>query len=296
MTTSSYYLGVDGGGSKTLAVIVDAQGHARGRGVAGSAYYAAIGLEQAVQNILRAIEQAKEESACGPSLSNAWLGLAGVDRLSDSTLLAPRMASLASIVRITNDADLAFGALPAQTGVVLIAGTGSIALGRNEHGIVTRAGGWGHILGDEGSGYDIGRQGLQAATRMVDGRGKSTLLLDLILQHWHIHKPQDMLDEVYLADDKAKIAQIALCVIHAAQQDDAVALALVAHAADELALLVQAVRLHVSQDSVPLALGGSLLLHNDFFRACVLQRIQHVEPILHVHQPALSAARAAISF
>ncbi len=158
---SLYYLGVDGGGSKTLAVIVDEQGRECGRGLAGSANYVAVGLELAIQNIYSAVMRATHEVADALPLCKAWLGLAGVDRPSDSALLVSHLHTLASSVQITNDADLALSALPGVAGIVLIVGTGSIALGRNEEGSVTRVGGWGHILGDEGSGYDIGRQGLR---------------------------------------------------------------------------------------------------------------------------------------
>ena len=197
---------------------------------------------------------------------------------------------------MTNDAELLLSALGKQAGVVLIVGTGSIALAQDEAGNVSRVGGWGHILGDEGSGYDIGRRGLQAAVRAVDGRGQATLLLDLILQHWKLRTAEDLIDAVYTVDNKAKIAQAATYVIHAARQGDAVALEIVEQAADELALLVQTVSPSLSQ--LPIALGGGLLLHDDFLREHILHRIQQkqdIGPVIHVEHPAFSAACAAIT-
>src|SRR5450631_2208321 len=111
----AYYVGIDGGGSKTLAVIVDAQGKERGRGQAGSSNYKAVGLELAVSNIYSAVKQASLElnEQTHPALHfrKAWLGLAGADRPDDYLLLMTQLASLAREVRITNDAELLLSAL-----------------------------------------------------------------------------------------------------------------------------------------------------------------------------------------
>ena len=296
MLTEQYYLGVDGGGSKTLAVVVDAQGRECGRGRAGSANYAAVGLERAVHNIYDAVKQATSNGSCSLPLAKAWLGLAGIDRPSDATLLSSHLSELAAFVLITNDAELLLSALGKDAGLVLIVGTGSIALARTQDGTITRVGGWGHILGDEGSGYDIGRRGLQAVVRAVDGRGKATLLLDLILQHWQLRTIEDLFDAVYTVDNKARIAQVATHVTEAARRGDAVALEIVEQASNELALLVHTITPPMSR--LPIVLGGGLLLHDDFLRESVLYRIQqkqNIGPILSVEHPAFSAACGVIT-
>ncbi len=296
MSIQQYYLGVDGGGSKTLAIVVDAQGRECGRGRAGSANYAAVGLDRALHTIHDAIMQATCDIPCALPLAKAWLGLAGIDRPSDAILLSSYLHEFATFVRVTNDAELLLSALGKDAGLVLIVGTGSIALARAQDGTVTRVGGWGHILGDEGSGYDIGRRGLQAVVRAADGRGKGTLLLDLILHHWQLYTVEDLIDAVYTADNKAKIAQVAAVVSEAAQRSDQVALEIVEQAADELALLVHTITPPMSQ--LPIALGGGLLLHDDFLREHVLYRIQQkqdIGPIIKVEHPAFSAACAAIT-
>jgi len=224
------------------------------------------------------------------------LGLAGIDRPSDATLLGSYLRELATFVLVTNDAELLLSALGKQAGIVLIVGTGSIALARDQEGNVSRVGGWGHILGDEGSGYDIGRWGLQAAVRAADGRGQATLLLALILQRWQLRTAEDLIGAVYTIDNKARIAQAATYVTHAARQGDQIALGIVEQAADELALLVQTVSPSLSQ--LPIALGGGLLLHDDFLREHILHRIQQkqdIGPVMHVEHPAFSAACAAIT-
>jgi glucosamine kinase len=294
-----FALGVDGGASKTLAIVVDAQGQERGRGVAGSSNHTAVGLEHALAQLHLAIEQAIEQSGCQPPFAAAWLGMAGVDRPEDAALLLPHITSLAGTIRLTNDAELLLSALNQAVGVALIAGTGSIALGRDRHGTATRAGGWGHILGDEGSGYEIGRQALQAAARAADGRGPATTLLERILQHWNLQRPDDLFAQVYQRAEKADIARLSTLVFAAAHAGDHQAGKIIQLAAEELALAALTVcrALSFPDESVPLALGGGLLVQEVGFRWQVLRRIhrhRQVQSVL-VEQPALSAARAAIA-
>jgi glucosamine kinase len=299
VSVGSYYLGVDGGGSKTLAVVVDDQGKERGRGLAGSSNYQVIGLEQAVHTIHEAVEQAITEARLHLPLRKAWLGLAGVDRPGDQKKLLPQCQNLAEFVHVTNDADLILGALEQNVGVALIAGTGSIALGRDGSGKTVRAGGWGYLIGDEGSGYAIGCRGIQAAVRAADGRGPQTMLLDTILQHWQLQKAEDIIGHVYADGAKARIAQLATYVFQATKHGDTVACEIVQQAANELALAVNAVatQLTFPQQQVPLALGGGLLLNETDFNSLVLQCVRHritLGQIVHNEQPALSAARSLI--
>lgn len=296
--TSSYSLGVDGGGSKTLAIIVDAQGNQCGQGLSGSSNYAAVGMSQAVAHIHSAVEEASREAGCTLPLRASWLGLAGIDRPDDCDALLPHLRSLATTVHLTNDAELLLSALDNAVGVALIAGTGSIALARDAQGSIKRTGGWGHILGDEGSGYDIGRRGLQAATRAADGREPGTMLLELIMQHWNLTKADDLIDKVYHAADKAAIAQVSTQVFAAARSGDNIAREIVRQAAQELALAAITVGTIVEPSRpLPIALGGGLLLHEEDFREQVLDAIREhraVGQLALVTQPALSAARAAM--
>ncbi|HEY7358415.1 MAG TPA: BadF/BadG/BcrA/BcrD ATPase family protein [Ktedonobacterales bacterium] len=298
----SLFLGIDGGGSKTLAVIVDAQGQERGRAQAASSNYQAVGIEAALAALHAAAEQAARVAGGALPVRAAWLGLAGVDRPADQRLLLPRLHALAGSIRLTNDAELLLSALDDAVGVALVAGTGSIALGRNARGAAARAGGWGHILGDEGSGYDIGRQALQAATRAADGRGEATALLEQITRAWGLERPDDMIGRVYNNDDdKALIARLAPLVLRAARDGDHAARQIARRAADELALAALAVckSLDFSGGRVGLALGGGLLLNETALRGQVLRRIRRRQPlgrVALVEQPALSGARASRSF
>ncbi|GER81390.1 MAG: hypothetical protein IMW90_17175 [Thermogemmatispora sp.] len=294
-----FYLGVDGGGSKTLAIVVDRHGRERGRALAGSANYASVGQEEAVHQVQLAAERALQAAGAESRPRAAWIGLAGLDRPADHAVLSPRLATLADQVHVTNDAELPLAALEQAVGVVLIAGTGSIALGRDACGHLCRAGGWGYLLGDEGSGYDIGRQALQAATRAADGRGPHTSLLPRILAYWGLERAEDLIGVVYHGLETAAVARLATCVFAAAREGDRVARRIVGNAATELALaaLVVSNQLEFSDNVVPLALAGSLLVREAPFRAQILRRLRarrRLGQVVIVEEPALSAAKAAI--
>ncbi|WP_338254744.1 BadF/BadG/BcrA/BcrD ATPase family protein [Dictyobacter halimunensis] len=297
---ASYYLGIDGGGSKTLAVLVNQRGEEVGRGLAGSANYTGVGLATAVSNIYTATQQALSSLDPQTTISKAWLGVAGVDRPADHAALMPQLQDLAQTVYLTNDAELGLSVLPEAVGVVVIAGTGSIALGRNSSSLTSRAGGWGHLLGDEGSGYALGIQALQAAVRAADGRAPQTILLERILQTWELTNAEELISAVYFSDDKSKIARLSTCVLQAERDGDATAAALVQTAIAELVLVVKTVAAKLNftaQRALPLALGGGLLLNETSFQARFLKQlasVQPLDPVVHIEQPALNAARTII--
>lgn len=299
------FLGVDGGGTKTRAVVVDAAGIERGAATGAGANPHRAGVERAVEAITATATEAARLAGARLPLAAAWLGLSGLDAPADYAALAPRLASLAGATHLVNDAELLLAALPAQVGVALIAGTGSIAVGRNAAGATTRVGGWGHALGDEGSGYALGGAALVAAARAADGRGEPTILLERILSAWGLAEARQLIARVYAGADggaTAPVAQVATVVLQAARDGDAVAQGIVQRGADELALATlttaRALGFGSAAAPLPLALGGSLLLRAADYREAVLrgvsQRIALGETAL-VEQPALSAARAAIT-
>ncbi len=295
--TEGYFLGVDGGATKTLAVIVDGAGREIGRGIAGSGNQAAVGLERAVASIREAVTAAAQQAGSDGAFRAAWIGLAGVDRPGDRDRLLPHLDPLADVIRLTNDAELALTGLAGAVGVAVIAGTGSIVVGRDASGRMARSGGWGHILGDEGSGYEIGRLALKAAARASDGRGPQTALLPAIMAEWRLARPDAMIDRVYPEGDKGEIARLSALVFAAAREGDAVARRIVREAATELALAALAVgeMLQFPEGALPVALAGGMLIHEVDFRAVVLRRLRRRRPVGQVAlvaEPALSAARA----
>jgi glucosamine kinase len=290
---------VDGGGSKTVAVVVDAQGRELGRATAGSSNATVVGTEHAANHVRHAVADAVRLAGAVLPLRSIWIGLSGIDRPGMREQLHPLLRSLSVDIRLTNDAELIYGALDGGVGVVLIAGTGSIAIGRDSTGATARAGGWGHVMGDEGSGYDLGRRALQAAARAADGRGPETRLLDAFMHHWRIDLPLAMIERVYKSSDKSDIAVLASLVLGAARDGDTVARQIVADAAGELAKAAIAAndRLTFSENQLPLALTGGLMTGEPDYRAMVLRRIRNRRPVGQVRvvdDPALTAARGLL--
>jgi N-acetylglucosamine kinase-like BadF-type ATPase len=266
--------------------------------LASGANYNSVGLETAIQHVRAAVGQAVR-AAGGVTLRRAWLGLAGIDRQADHDVLLPRLNDLAEQVLLTNDGELLLAGLDNAVGVVLISGTGSIALARDAEGRRARSGGWGHILGDEGSGYIIAQQALQAVVRASDGRGPQTALRERILQAWNLQNTDELIGEIYGEPDKAKIASLSSWVMISARAGDQVAATIIQHAARELALAVNAVcqALSFSSQEIPLALGGGLLINEADFCTQVIHQIRHYQligQVALVEHPTLTAARAAI--
>jgi N-acetylglucosamine kinase-like BadF-type ATPase len=290
----AYFLGVDGGGTYVSAVIVDRHGTEVGRGSAGSANPAAVGLEVTVANIRDAVRLAAQKAGIDLPVAAAWCGLAGVDRPADHAALTPLLEGLAEYLRLVNDAELALVALPGGYGICLVAGTGSIAVGRDAHGHTARAGGWGHVMGDEGSGYDLGRRALQAVAKAADGRGPRTALQDAVLRAWALHVPEELMGRVYPQEDTRVVAGLAPIVFQVAADGDEVARLLIEEAASELPAIVLAVARKLAfEGPLPLALTGGLLCRQLAFQARVVDLLREqieVGELVPVSDPALAAA------
>ena len=169
-------IGIDGGGSKTQALVATLDGLVLGRGTAGASNYQGVGLLAAQAAIDQAIEAALADTGLPKVVvRSVCLGLAGVGRADDRAIFDDwvRKRLPGAAFRVANDAELVLAAgSEAGWGLAVIAGTGSIAYGRNPAGVIARAGGWGPLLGDEGSGYAIGRAAFRArpSPRMTNAR------------------------------------------------------------------------------------------------------------------------------
>jgi N-acetylglucosamine kinase-like BadF-type ATPase len=161
--------------------------------------------------------------------------------------------------------------------VALIAGTGSLAYAVSREGGAARAGGWGYLFGDEGSGHWIAVEGLRAATHAADGRGPATRLLPRLMERFKVAAPLELIRAIYpQAQDRAAIASFADVVFRAAEEYDAPAMAILEHAADELAAMVVAAARNagLSHEPVPLATTGGVLLRHEPFFAQVCERVR----------------------
>ena len=183
--STAYFAGVDGGGTKTAMVLVDENGTELVRKTTTTSNSAVIGHAKAIEVLVDLVSSTAADAGVSLPLTGLWCGLSGSDRPEDHVQLEPPLAELADALTLTNDAELAMGALPNRVGVAMVSGTGSIAFGRNAAGQRHRASGWGHVFGDYGSGYDVARKGLYHYSAFVDGYGPATSLLERFTEHHH---------------------------------------------------------------------------------------------------------------
>lgn len=231
-----FVLGIDAGGTKTVCLLADDRGsviaEARGEG----ANLQAVGELQVEKVLHQVMEEAIGDRVLVPAA--ICLGIAGVDRPDDSAVVRAIMKRIGYKARVlvVNDALVALEAgAPRQPGVVVISGTGSICYGRNAAGEAARSGGWGYVLGDEGSGYWIGRAALRAVLRQADKRGPSTALTAMLLEHFGVKQPQGLIHEVYHTNLKpAAIGALARSVQAAFAAGDEAAIGILRAAANEL--------------------------------------------------------------
>jgi N-acetylglucosamine kinase-like BadF-type ATPase len=187
-------------------------------------------------------------------------------------------------------------------GVVVVAGTGSIAYGRNAAGQAARAGGWGYLLGDEGGGFWIGRSALSAVVRQSDGRGPATLLTAMVLDHMRLASPTELIHEIYYRDvQRHAIAGLAGVVQRAADAGDAVAAQILKRAGNELAAAAASVitRLGMRGEAFPTVLAGGVFHGVSWLKGDVEAQLSEVAPrsvtrVLDV-EPAIGAVRLAIA-
>jgi N-acetylglucosamine kinase-like BadF-type ATPase len=237
------FLGVDGGQSATAALVADESGSVLGAGHAGPCNHVEgpNGREKFRAAIEQSVTVACEHAGVEAIFAAACLGLSGGP--ADKDTLARELIHAEQFL-ITDDASIALtGATGGAPGIVTIAGTGSICYGRNAAGKQARAGGWGHIFGDEGGAFDLARQALRAALRFEEGWGPPTALHRMLLVETGASTANDLLHRMYSTDySKPRIATLARLVDEAAVNGDAVAIELLNAAANQLATLTAAVR------------------------------------------------------
>ena len=293
-----FFLGVDGGQSGTTALIGDEQGRTVGRGEGGPCNHASAAegrakLERAVAESLGA---ACREAGLDPATVTFRAACFGMSGGPDD-----KEAILAGVLRtgrllVTHDAATALaGATATGQGIVVIAGTGSIAFGRNAAGRSARAGGWGYVFGDEAGAFDIARQATRAALRMEEGWGPPTALRQALLEATGTRSANQALHDFYSpAWPRSRVATLAPLVDAAAINGDAVALQILDRAAQDLALLAAAVRgqLWAPGDAVEVAYVGGV-----FQSGRLLERFRilaEFEEGNHCHPPNHGPAEGAL--
>jgi N-acetylglucosamine kinase len=298
-----HVIGIDAGGTKTVCLLADERGMILSEGRGPGANLHAAG-EHGVERVLGdVIAEAIGGRAVVPAA--ICLGIAGVDREDEMRTVRAIMGRIghSSRVLIVNDAliALAAGARDAPA-IVIISGTGSIVYGRNRNGEAARAGGWGHMIGDEGSGYWIGREALSAVMRAYDGRGPATRLTAAILAHLDLNDESRLPRIVYDREvPRMTVAAMGPIVQEAADQGDPVARRILQRAADELVLASQSVasRLEMRGDEFTFFLAGGAFRVVPWLAGELERRLIEVAPRCSVEilneEPAVGAVWLALA-
>lgn len=243
-----YYLGVDGGGTKTAFMLIDEQGKVRGFVRKPGSNYLQLTTDELrkilADGILTLCKQADIEIK---DICYSFLGLPVYGEIEEVTLFLE--ATVTEILgndqfTCSNDVEVGWaGSLACQPGINLVGGTGAIGFGRDEQGNCARASGWDFFLGDEGSAYWLGKKALALFTKEADGREKKTYLYDLFREKFKLKNDLDLISVIHdsLQIKREKIAQLALVLYEAALNGDEKAIQIYEEAAFEYSLTVNAI-------------------------------------------------------
>lgn len=305
----SYYLGIDGGGTNTRAVLLETSGRVVGVGRAGTSNNHNVGVEKATANLLAAAQAAWTMAGLHfQPAREAFLGLAGIGSKTDIARMtaAAEGANLAleGHLEVANDLHNALtGGLDNRPGIALIGGTGANCLGRDETGANFMCGAWGWLLGDQGSAYGIAFEGLRAAAKSADGRIPPTRLLHAAQAFYGAEEPGELLNRLYNTRwNPGNIAAFAPVVVHQAAEGDTAALHILEEGAKELAILVTTTSRALDFPDGPavILLGGCItsgppyqpMIETAILRGCPNAQIQR--PALGpLHGAALNVLRRA---
>ncbi len=297
-------VGVDGGGTKTQAVILDLNSNLLGEGLAGPSNPLRVGVVKAATAVREAVDKACDAAHLRRTdLVAAEVGLAGVRRLELRARMHEALKNISNgVVVVVGDADIALhGVTEGEPGLIVIAGTGSICCGINDRGKQACAGGWGPLAGDEGGGAWIARRGLRAIAHAADGRGPATSLSDAACSYFHVSNPDDLSTAIYAPSITNEcLAGFGKFVIQAAKAKDRVAREILIEAGKELGLAATAVirNLKLERETFPVgyvggvfASSGALVLSH--LRAAVLKTAPYAHLTRPKFPPAIAAAQMA---
>lgn len=297
-----YIIGIDGGGTKTVGILATETGEIVAKVQAGPSNYHVVGIEQTQSVLTEIISKLSTKVDNIPLKAFPFcIGMAGLGREEDKKVIG-HICDAIGINKgriLTHDAHIALvGGTGKQAGVIVLSGTGSIVYGIDESGKEIRAGGWGYLLGDEGSGYDISLKGLQAIARASDKRGKPTLLTDLILKKLELNAPNKLIRWTHVAS-RDEIAQLAGLVFEAAEMSDEKAEQIIDNAFSELACAVETVTVQLEfTQQFDIVFSGGILLNQPLLADKLQRWIEKIiigsAVVRPKHEPAYGAVLLAM--
>ena len=299
-TSYHLYLGVDGGGTRTQIVLMNDAKEIVGEGEAGPSNPLRVGVETAVANIVLAVDAAFDAGGFSSGdIQAATLGLAGVrrhdlrERIRDAFIKRLQVRK----ALVTTDAEIAlFGTTLGKPGLVVIAGTGSICLGKNAARETAIAGGWGPLAGDEGGGRGIAERALHSVAKASDGRGISTRLSERALEYFRASSVDNLLVAIYSPQvDNSRIAGFARLVVETAREGDKIAVEILTDAGRELGVAACAVikKLKLERKTIPIGCVGSIFKAGELLTDRMFAEIHAIAPKAFLAEPLMIPSHAA---
>lgn len=290
-----YLIGIDYGGTKTDCVIASFDPKILFSASTAGGNLLKVGFEKASLNILSSIEKCIENTNIKyEDVDFVLIGSAGAGRKEDSDKLLNELKRITDFknIKITTDAHIALeGAFSGKPGCILIAGTGSIIYGRDKEEKLYRVGGFGRLIGDQGGGYSIGRKGLIAVSKQLDGWGNNTKITNLICDKFKIKNKEDLISKVY--ENRVSIPEAAPLVIEAAKADDETAIIILNEESDELIEQITAMKKKLNEEKLNLAFTGSLIQNKNYYSDLLREKIKEELPFVKVTEaenpPAVGA-------
>jgi glucosamine kinase len=296
MSSERYLMGIDGGGSSIRVVIttfaLEVVSESRGE----TANPSAIGRERAAARIRAAMHAAMQNAGItSEQIGAVGIGVAGAAASHSEAWLREVVAGVVSGARVAASADYEIalvGSRGERKGVLVLAGTGSLAYGVNDAGESALVGGWGYLLGDEGSGYWLGLEGLRAVARAADGQGEATSLSHTLLAALGVGQAREIIRWLY-GGEQAKtreVAELVPLVLGSAEGGDAIAQDIVRRGADALASSAEAVMQRLRIQTTDYAFAGGMLQTDNPLSEALCQRLGLSERPVASYSPVMGAA------
>lgn len=303
-------IGIDGGGTRLRAAIVSCEGELLGLGEGGSGNYHDVGADQVRSNISEAVSHAWAAFGSSPKeVAAIFLGLGSIVTYEDQEAIREIVRELAIVpadaIGVDHDLRVALmGGLAGETGIVLIAGTGSSCYGRDKQGRTWQSGGWGPTLDDPGSSFWLGRMAMIAAIRDYDGRGEATMLRARVIDELGLSDMRHILRRVELQGmNRSEVAALARLVTQSAAEGDTVACQIIQEGTEELAKMVAAVASKLANNNetaqlIPVVVTGGLTSARHIFMNPLTQSLRRLSPATILKEaclpPVLGAALLAM--
>lgn len=288
----NYLIGIDGGASKTKCVITDFQLNVIHECTGEPSNFLIRGSKVVSNTILDLIEDCKKNLIIDTKdIGAVVVGTAGAGREKHANELKEVILNTASERGISikslcvfSDARIALeGAFSGKPGCILIVGTGSIMFGKDAHGNIIRLGGFGRFIGDEGSGYSIGKKGLNAVARSFDGRCLPTILKESAKEKFGISNEEELITEIY--SNNFDIASFATAVLEGAMHDDETCINILEEETEELILHIRAMIPKLNVSPFKLSLIGALVENENFYSKLFVKKIKKYLPEVVIQKP-----------